>query len=76
MQCKNNNGDLVSDFLISVVSFEQGTKLCFTSEQEKSLNPVTTTTKKHLKKTNGVFFYLSKKKISGKCFLLMSNFFQ
>lgn len=27
MQCKNTNEDLVSGFLISVVSFEQGTKL-------------------------------------------------
>lgn len=27
MQCKNTNEDLVSGFLISVVAFEQGTKL-------------------------------------------------
>lgn len=43
MQCKGNNEDIVSGvFLISAVSFEQGTMLYFISEQEKGPNPITT----------------------------------
>lgn len=42
MQGKDNNEDLVSVFLVSVVSFEQGTMLYFISVQEKGPNPITT----------------------------------
>lgn len=58
MQSKINKEDLVSDFLISVISFEQGTKLCFTSEQGKGLKPITatTTTRKGILKRQAEFF--------------------
>lgn len=63
MQCKNNNEDSVSDFLISVVSFEQGSKLCVTSELEKDLNLKTTAATKGIEKDKQSFFCPLNKKI-------------
>jgi len=74
MQCKNDNDSLVSDFLITEVSFEQGTKVCFTSEQGKGLNPVTTTTK-GICKRQAEFFLFLKKKSYWKKFLPDQQFF-
>lgn len=78
MQCENINEGLVYNFLISVVSFNQGNKLCFTSEQEKGLNPITTTsaTTKGISKRQAEFFlFFKKKKIYLKIFSPDEHFF-